>query len=229
MLDARRACGASCTRIKSVSCLLCWCCGGGGGLRLTEEEQNPEAMAYLARMGDSLREIYSPPRVLELPTRAPTSTADLATIGSSLLGAGAVYTPGPQQAGRRGGRGGGAPLCDGTPPQPSRPGHAGRCSSSPAGDGDSSCADENNKCGTAGRAEGGGGGGGDKGETDHDKAQRDRVASCLSALRGCREELEVLSDELEQAHIQVRRANGFFLCFVFTSHSVATYLYRSTL
>ncbi|CAM9692896.1 unnamed protein product, partial [Ectocarpus sp. 8 AP-2014] len=172
---------------------------------LTEEEQNPEAMAYLARMGDSLREIYSPARVLELPTRAPTSTADLATIGSSLLGAGAVYTPEPQQAGRRGGRGGGAPLCDGTPPQPSCPGHAGRCSSSLAGDGDSSCAGENNKCSTSGRAEGGGGGGdsrADKGETDHDKVQRERVASCLSALRGCREEIEAFSDELEQAHIQ---------------------------
>ncbi|CAB1105957.1 unnamed protein product [Ectocarpus sp. CCAP 1310/34] len=174
--------------------------------KLTEEEQNPEAMAYLARMGDSLREIYSPPRVLELPARAPTSTADLVTIGSRLLGAGAVYTPGPQQAGRRGGRGG-APLCDGTPPQPSRPRHAGRCSSSPVGDGDSSCDGENNTCSTAGRAEGGGGGGGgdsltDKGETDHDNAQRERVASCLSALLGCREELDVFSDELEQAHIQ---------------------------
>ncbi|CAM9113237.1 unnamed protein product [Ectocarpus sp. 13 AM-2016] len=171
--------------------------------KLTEEEQNPEAMAYLARMGDSLREIYSPPRVLELPAGVPTTTADLVTIASSLLGAGAVYTPRPQQAGRRGGKGG-APLCDGTPPQPSRPGHAGRCSSSPVGDGDSSCDGENNKCSTAGRAEGGGGGDSraDKGETDHDKAQRERVASCLSALRGCREELEVFSDELEQAHIQ---------------------------
>ncbi|CAM9129653.1 unnamed protein product [Ectocarpus sp. 4 AP-2014] len=171
--------------------------------KLTEEEQNPEAMAYLARMGDSLREIYSPPRVLELPARAPNSTADLATIGSSLLGAGAVYTPGPQQAGRSGGRGGGAPLCDGTPPQPSRQGHAGRCSSSPTGDGDSSCAGENDKCSTAGRAKGGGGDSrADKGETGHDKVQRERVASCLSALRGCREKLEVFSDELEQAHIQ---------------------------
>ncbi|CAN0243177.1 unnamed protein product, partial [Ectocarpus fasciculatus] len=148
--------------------------------KLTEEEENPEAMAYLARMADSLREIYSPPRVLELPARAPTSTADLAAIGSSLVGAGAVYTPGPQQVGRRGGGGGGgrgAPLCDGTPPQPSHPGHAG------CGRGENSVAD-------------------DAEEPDHDKARRDRVASCLSALRRSREGLEVFSDGLEQAHIQ---------------------------
>ncbi|CAN0169982.1 unnamed protein product [Pylaiella littoralis] len=65
--------------------------------KYTEEEQSPEAIAYLSKMSDSLQALYSPPRVLELPAQAPSSSGDLVSIGSSLLKAGAVYAPEPPQ------------------------------------------------------------------------------------------------------------------------------------
>lgn len=47
-------------------------------------------------------------------------------------------------------------------------------------------------------------------EPDLEKALRGKVASCLSALKRARGEAEAFSEELEQAHIQVRKCFFFF-------------------
>lgn len=216
--------------------------------RYTEEEQSAEAIAYLARMSDSLRTLYTPPRVLELPPQAPSATSDLVAIGLSLLRAGAIYAPDPpvSHAGERG-----DPFCGGMAPRSASPETeaervaAAAAACTPAGGG---CCAPSSKCVACqarsaaaeycarhGGATGSEGEGtaeeGDEpaavarqqsgavaataesakvgvrkegGEPDREKALRAKVASCLSALKSARREQEAFSEELEQAHIQVR-------------------------
>ena len=85
-------------------------------------------------MSDSLRALYTPPRVLELPPQAPSATGDLVTIGLSLLRAGAIYAPDPPvfRAGEKG-----APFCDGMAPNSASSPAAGEGYDSPAPSGES--------------------------------------------------------------------------------------------
>lgn len=193
--------------------------------RHTEEEQSPETIAYLARMADSLRSLYTPPRVLELPVQAPSSVGDLVSIGSRLLRTGAVYAPEPPAfhgLGQReelqgGGReplrqGGSCVVCEarsvasGYYYAQQQQEECGSAVAAASGESVAGSEDEDRAAAVAGKRQQGATAA--AGEVDREKAQRARVASCLSALQGCREELESFSEEFEQAHMQVRTAEG---------------------
>lgn len=255
--------------------------------RYTEEEPSPEALAYLAKMSDALRTLYSPPRVLELPAGAPSCSADLVSIGSSLLKAGAVYAPEqPQPAfscfpqgreegapscgggGRDGGGGGvggvggvgggataaavskeGRVICEEDEEEEEEEltravaehllqlerraaGSENAGAALPQGDGESSgataaapaaaavvvapsgdggdrdCRGMIRHGANASGATAAGGGGNQHcqgGGAYSEKVLSAKVASCLSALNTSRKELDVFSEELEQAHIQVQQ------------------------
>lgn len=52
----------------------------------------------------------------------------------------------------------------------------------------------------------------DAGTVDREKAQRTKVASCLSAMNGLRMEAGMFSESLEQAHFQVRGSWSVQIC-----------------